>query len=473
MTDRLSEVNVISKLDGGQQSLSWDAGQPTGFLAGVDFTSLLKSPQPEQYIQALPPQVLYFSLKQEGIEACHEVLPHVSQDQFTRICDYDFWEKDRLSIDKAFDLFAVIAELGSEQLYQRFAYLDDEYQLSFLAGKLFACDLEEYEQLPQADQDLFIAMPCKLVYYRILSDNEKHIELIRKIFESLLEHNLKYAYALLNHTHFSLASEMEENIFRFRTARMQEDGFIPYEESLECFSPFDIDALKVKWQRSTEERDALVSLEPGQQQSNFLMDTLALANEKGWDVDDQYAIHQQLLYLVNSLCSAAQVDASDVKGLHRVMEQARALTSLGLEYITDGDHEVALQALKEGHLKTFFRVAISLLHALSRRVLDRLEELSLPHIDKIKLSFQYGRFGQVVAQLDRLAVEVIEFSLLESLRGLFNRFPMMAITESEGCVSYRPVESMADYKFLEKQLNSLSYEDQQNGVRFISMSTKS
>ena len=227
--------------------------------------------------------------------------------------------------EKLYALLNYFAELGSEQLYRRFAYLDEEYQLAMIAGLIEVYDLEEFEGLNQEEQDTLHGMPCGQVYYRIVTEDESTHNFIRKLMTAVTEHNPRYAYALLGHASFALRSEHEESIRRFRQARLEEDGYVSYEESLTCFQPLDSQVLRNKY-KNYNYRQGVVS--QGQQQELYLMEVLSLAQQRGWSIDDQYTVHQGLLFLANSLCSAAQVEPEDLHGLNRILEQCRALVGL-------------------------------------------------------------------------------------------------------------------------------------------------
>ena len=292
MAGRLSETSVRSTLDAGHKSLPWEPGQPSGFLAGIDFDAILESPEAKQIIQSLPIQPLYYGLKRKGLADCLDVLPHLSEEQVTRIVDYDVWYKDRLVPKKAFELLSFFGEVGAEELYKRFAYLEEEYQLAMMGGLIEVFDLEEFEAMTQEQQDTLQAMPCKEVYYRVETDDEEVKNFVLKLMAAIQEHNMRYAYSVLGHCAYGVPSENEENIKRFRTARLEEDGFVTYQDSLSCFTPLDFIQLQKKWSGEGVRQGAVAELSSGD--GNFLMKVLGLAQSSGWSVDEQYEIQTRL-----------------------------------------------------------------------------------------------------------------------------------------------------------------------------------
>lgn len=422
MVGRLSENQLTSVLDAGYRSLPWDAPQASGFLAGINFDVILDSPDAKEIIQSLPPQALYFGLKKNGLEDSLDVLPHLSEDQVTRIVDYDVWYKDRLVPKKAYSLLKLFGAISSKELYRRFAYLDEEYQLSLLSGLLVTFDLEEFEAMTQERQDTLYAMPCKEVYYQITSDDKDTIDFIETLMESLKEHNLRYAYSLLGHAAFSLLSENEEAVRQFRVARMEEDGFVSYEDSLSCFTPLNFEALRQQWSGDADKPAGQFLQE--NQTEDFLTRVMGTLSSRGWSVDEQFEIHQRLLFLTNSLCSASQVEPEDLHALNHILEQCRSLVSLGLEYLSQGNVEVGVEVLQAEHPKVLFRVAISLVQELRSHLLNKLRDYKLPSAEKLLHHAQGGQWGQVLALIDRDLLDLLGFEACEILKGLFNRFPM-------------------------------------------------
>lgn len=463
MTGRLSETTVTSILDGGHKSLPWEAGQPSGFLAGIDFNAILQSPEAKQIIQSLPTQPLYYGLKRKGFADCLDVLPLLSEEQMTRIADYDLWYKDRLVPQKAFELLGFFGEVSSRELYDRFAFLEEEYQLTILGGLIQVYELEEFEAMTHEEQDVLFAMPCNEVYYSIRSDDQDVVGFVQKIMTSLNEHNLRYAYSLIGHVSYCLPSENEEAIRRFRSARLEEDGFVTYEDSLSCFTPIDFKPLRQKWSRGDQRQGAVAHIT--ESRSNFLGRVLDLAQSSGWSIDEQYEVHQQLLYLANSLCSASQVEPEDLFGLNRVLEQCRSLVSLGLDYLCASDLELGLKVLKGEHVKNIFRVAISLMQDLRKKTVSRLLAANVPAIKELQECFAAGKYGQILSLIDQELLPYLGFESAEILKGLFNRFPMAPnFGEGKGKITFNPISSLSELAVLRDYVLGLS------GLIFVSQS---
>ncbi|MFW7380994.1 MAG: DUF6178 family protein [Oligoflexus sp.] len=456
MESRLSDESVRLVLDAGHQSLPWEPGQPSGFLAGIDLDMVLASPQAKKMLQAMPVQPLYYAMKQRGLADCLAVLPLLSKEQVIRMLDYDVWQKDELVPKRAFGFLQYFAEVSPKELYRRFAYLDDEYQLALLSGYFRVYEEVELEDLPEDLQDRVYAMPCNTVFYEILTEDKDELSFLENLMESLKENNLRYAYSLLGHASFQAPAEQEFQLKQFRQARLEEDGFVSYEESLQIYTPINRQEILQRWEQSRLQVRSGAVTQANPVSEDFLGQVLHRALLDGWDIDEQFAIHQNLLYLANALCSAAQVEPDDMYGLNRVLEQCKALVGLGLEYVSQSDIDLALKVIKAEHPKNLFRVGLSLIEDLRSDTIAQCKRLEIKDALDLERHYLGRRWGAMVFAFDRKLREIIGFEAAEILKGLFNRFPMAPqLSADETQIKFRPVASLAILRDLQTEVWSI------------------
>ena len=453
MDGRLSEHALRARLDAGHQSIPWQAPQPAGFLAGIDFEAILASPDAKKIIRALPIQALYYGLKRRGMMECADVLKLLSTEQVTRVFDFDVWSKDELDRAKSFALLKAFAEGGSKQLSKRFVGLEEEYQLSILEGMLRVYDEDEFEGLSSSKQDQLYAMPCNKIFYEILSDDKELIAAIEQLLAAVIEHHLKYAYALIAHVSYHPPQEARQTLKQFRQARLEEEGYVSYEESLEAFQPFDRAPL-VESLRSyrLHRRQGAVAHSFSDEQS-FLDLVLRHARDIDLDIDEQYSLHQGFLVLANSLCSAARVEPEDLFGLNRVLEQAKSIVGLGLEYLSGSDIPQGLEVLQKVHAKTLFQVGLSLIDDVRRAVVEQFQDQKLSGASALHRYYQGRHWGAILSEFDRTLRDVLGFYHSEVLKGLFNRFPMAPkLTKDGERVQFVPVGNLAAFHMFANQV---------------------
>lgn len=445
MEARLSEEAVKAALDTGHQGLNWKpSAPPSGILAGVDIDQLSQHPDIKKIVPLLPTQSLYYAIKQKGYGECLDVLAHLSNDQVTRIVDYEAWQRDTLAPTRAFALLQNFAEISSEQLYSRFSEMDEEYQLALLAGRIRVYEFDDPMAVPEELAENIAAMPCRKVYYEILTDDKVIYEAIEAIIQAAIAHNMRYAYALIAHASYNPPNESEAQALRFRNARLEEDGFVTFEEGLQSFLPIDHLAVFDSWQEKARGIRKGAVTNPEIEQASFIDRVLQKAQADGWEIDDLYIVHQNLLYLANSLAAVARVEVDDLFGINRVLLQAKSLVSLGLEYIGRSDLGLGVEIAKAEHVKTLFRIGLSLFNQKRQQVVDSFVRAKVPGYLAIERAFKQRQWGLLIHTFDSKLLPVLGFEHTEVLKGLFNRVPMASCfaDEEKNHVEFVPVDSM-------------------------------
>lgn len=456
MENRLSDSFVAASLDAGHQNLAWEPGPPSGFLAGIDLKAILSDPNAAEIVPELPTQALYYALKQQGVEDALDLLPLLSPDQVERMLDYDAWTQDELVPKKFFSFLKPFGEISREQLYERFADLDEEYQLAALQGFFRVYEVEDPYDLPEGIAEKAYRMPCNKVFYEILSEDADEIAFLEELMESLKENNMRYAYAILGHSTYSPPGEALAEVARFRRGRLEDDGFVSYEESLSIFAPIDHASLLKKWNEGERTQD-LTSLALQGGSGLFLDAVMLAARDENVSIDELYQLHQSFLYLANALCAAGQVAPDDIAGLNRLLEQGKALLSLGLEYLGQGDLGLGIRIVRNESARTLFRVGLSLVDAVREEVVQRFEAMNWPRADRLRRFYRARQWGQMLLELDRHWVTNLGLQAGEVLKGLFNRFPMvpMRMMQDQNRIVFAPIVNLRELMQLEKNLQSI------------------
>ncbi|RYZ56936.1 MAG: hypothetical protein EOP07_11285, partial [Proteobacteria bacterium] len=212
MDKRLNDTVLANSYDAGHQSLSWDPGQPGGLLSGIDLASIIESPDAAEIVPNLPVQPLYYALKQRGFEDSLEILALLSTEQVVHMADYEAWDADDFSQRRMLNFLKYFGEISAEQLYTRFADLDEEYQIATLEGLLTVYEVEHMFDLPHDVEERAFKMPCDTVFYEIHLESKDDVEFVEKLMESVREHNMVYAYALLSHATHNPPAENEAQV---------------------------------------------------------------------------------------------------------------------------------------------------------------------------------------------------------------------------------------------------------------------
>ena len=419
MTDRLSQETLVRTYDAGHKGFSVVSITSHGNfgLKEQDIDAIIKSPEAKTLLQALPAQEIFRILKGRGLPDCLEILPLLSQEQFVRICDYDIWHDDRIIPKKLFYWLSFFKEVSQQEMYQRFVSLDQEYQIAALSPFIKVFDQEESERMTDEQKDALYRFPNNSLYYSILSLDPMIHNMIQCLLDCAMDQDMAYAFSILTHAAMLPPNEQEEQILQFRNARLEEDGFVPYAESLAIFLP-------IKEEESAKIfNEALLPNKPGEHL--FLQSVFQAGQEKLWNDADAVNLQKSFLHLANSLCTATGIEPDDLSGLSRAFEHAQGLISLGLEKASGQDPLLAAQLLLEKYPKYFFRVGIGLVHSIRELFLSVLEKAQVPQFKKLKRLFQGQKFGATLTYIDRYFLPIFGFERTEGIKALFNRFPLV------------------------------------------------
>jgi hypothetical protein len=427
MASRLSEDHLRGVYDTGHQALSTSKPFAPGLVpAKVDLDGLLHQEDPMAAVQAVPPQALYHALVERGPEDALEVLELVSHEQLTRILDYDAWTEDQLAPLKLIRWLDLFKEIGPEQLFTRFRDLEEEYQVALLGPLIDIVDEEQYEKLLDTHQDEYHRLPCGTLFYKIKSREPRITGFVESLVEAALAGDVNYAYALLTHAAFMPPNESEADLARFRRARLEEDGFISYQESLRYFAPLDLSALRRKWELRgvPSKRPPQITLASFPQGTRLIDQVLASGAFLVRETED---LSRGFGVLANALCAATKIETDDSRGLRRLFSQGQALANLGLEWLSQGDIDGAVTILKSEAPQVLFRAGLSLVHQLTHAFAERLVAYGVVDGEKIAKNASLNRPGVILAALDQALLPVLAGSRVEILKGAFNRFPVRPI----------------------------------------------
>ena len=462
MTGRLSEESVIKSLDSGWQSLVWKAPFSNKYMdlgPAVDFRAILAAKDSEAAAQAVPRRDMYLALVTQGPEEALEILPLLSAEQFITIMDNESWHEGQLVIHQAIRWLDLYKNMNQEHLYKRFRQLDEEYQVALLNPYVELVDEEVYEKLPHDEQDKFTALPCNTLWWRVKDGDEKVCDFVSSLVNASMGEDAAYLYSLLGMASSLPPHEQEHLLKQFRDARLEEDGFVSSEESVELFGAFDGGALFSKWNRANSLGDQaamIASKDPGL----FLERVIKLGASSGRaDFVATENVQRGFAYLANALSSACHVEPDDINGLSSLLQQLRYMVSFGLEVLSSGDVNLAVEILFTEYPKSIFRFSLSVLDAIRLEALSGLRSLDLSKAQKLESLWRTGKFGAVLWSLDRDFADSLGFEATETLKGLFNRFPMIKdeIVTSENILRarFRPIASVEDYSGLLAEVRAI------------------
>lgn len=427
MASSLSEFKVASIYDAGHLAFSVQGAEKSSLAAKTDLRALLDQENSEELIQALTPLTAYRALVAADDEVRLEAVEKLSSEQVTGLLDFDAWKEDRLDAKNAFRWLKIFGEVGTEQLYTRFSQLEEEYQLALLCPYIRVYDQAEFDKMSDVQQDSLNTIPGSEFYYAILTTDPDIYQGIEDLIESTMAHNMSYTLSLLAHAAYVPPTEQEALVAQFRKGRIEDEGFVSYEESLSSFFAIDLEDKINQWRRPFR-TDGVIPFRSLEGRGGFLAQVLAYGQSEKWGAGEISRLNSGFIFVANNLCAASQVETDDEAGLQMIVAQVKALSGLALEVLSDGDLERAATILMEEHPKILFRFAVTLVDRVRTHVLKIFHDCGLPESLAVGELIACGKFGQALEAVDINWLDSLGLQNVEFLKGLFNRYPLRPIT---------------------------------------------
>ena len=185
-------------------------------------------PDPGEVIPTLPAQDLYVILKTVGLTDATDFLALASPTQLRACMDFDCWNKDRLILPVTLDWIRAIGNLGFQELGTVLDKLDSEIPALFLNKSVFIFNRKEVE--PPEDGDIpFYQTPD--TFFELQPKNGQADDVWRStvmLLEHMYRFNQDLARKMLTDAQWDLPLQLEERAYKWRTDRMEEEGFWDY-----------------------------------------------------------------------------------------------------------------------------------------------------------------------------------------------------------------------------------------------------
>ena len=454
MAKRLSEEDLKDGYDKGNLGFSLVL-EPSGVFEQVNLQNLLLASDPKAAVQQVSPQQLYFSLLSQGIEDSQEILGLMSPEQFLRICDYDIWIENQLNPKRLLQWIAHFGAISSYESYQRFRQLDEECQLAVLIPYVRAYDRAAFDSMSQAQQDSLYPFPGEEFFYSIETDDKEMHGLISNLIESIMGCDMPYAMGLIAHAAYQPPNELEGLASRFRLARLEEDGFVGYDESLDVFIPHaDMAGLSARWGAGSVFGSH--GLVPVSCDRGLFIQQVLSRGTACWDVEKRLEIRQGFVYLGNSLCAAGRVSPADIKDIQFVFQNAQGIASFALEVLASADVTKGCEILEAEAPQSLFRFGLGLVAHLQSDVIAVLKAINFAQVSDLERYFRTQKFGLCLDWFDK-NLGSFEFEQAEILKGVFNRYPALGksiFLDGIKRVHFKPIAGVEDFRTMGLQVHS-------------------
>jgi hypothetical protein len=313
---------------------------------------LLSDPDARRLAAAMQPQEFFWLMKEIGESDALGLLQVASAAQCIFILDMELWEGYTFSEEKACQWLAYFLEGGEPRIHELLKHLDFEFWQLFLGRELTVGggvgDLSEDEERFD-DYDLTLDGVFLLSF-----KNPKHSQVIGAFLSMLIKLDNPLYTALMEGIKGDVDLELEEQIQRFRTGRLEDLGFPPLDEAISIYARVNPASFELhedkELLRTAGECGGLIPIPA--QEDTLLFRALALA--------DSEPLMQELNYLVNSALVAEGGAFAEPESMTGVLQRVCGYLNIALEHLCGADEAQAARVLSREQMKRLFQLGYSI-----------------------------------------------------------------------------------------------------------------
>jgi hypothetical protein len=317
---------------------------------------ILDDPQPAALVHSFPEQDFYSLVNEIGPEDSLPLLGLATNKQWEHIVDLEVWQKDRLELNSVTRWMNLMLEADPK----RFIKWVLEEQLEFIEFYLFKnleVRIREHDQDTADFGDEYFTLDD--VYYLKFTDmpietesaklnDEQRREFLTKLAQRLASYDYDAFQRVLLEVIHVIPNETEEDCYRWRSVRLAEKGFLPFDEAIGIYQPIkpgDLEKKKPKFiPRSADEISSLpVPISPLRELKEDNHFTRAL--QKIAPANVLHQLQAEFANLCNQIAVADHQSIGEHEVLRGIVKKASGHISIGLEQmLKDKDADPALAA---------------------------------------------------------------------------------------------------------------------------------
>ena len=322
---------------------------------------LIESADARQLLQKLPAQEVYLLARELGAEDVPELIAMASAEQVTAIIDLDCWKADQFDREAALRWLALLLDGEDEQIVETLAGMEIE---------LLAAVLQQWVEVLSGPEDLedddarAEAMNRSGGYAIEFSEGEA-AKPIGRLLNVLLKNDYELFRQLVESIRQELPTQLEEEIYRWRSGRLEDFGFSAPHQARSLYSWLDPQNFRV----GDHLREGTVYAPRSVRPPAYLLAEISprpllaeilsrgLSQDRAWE----------LTYLLNKLMIADQVDPGDREQVAAALEILYGTLNLALEFLAGHDIEQAEELFHSVYFEHLFRLGFSITLQLGRR----------------------------------------------------------------------------------------------------------
>lgn len=318
-------------------------------------------PHPERVVPRLPEAELVFTLKQIGLDEAAWILDLATPEQISACLDLDAWRGTALDRASLEQWMAALAECEDDALLRHLHAADAELTVLYLKDRA-AVVLRPPESEDQGWEPPPGSRTLDGSFHLVAHRDGDDLAPLLRMLHLLFQQDYWSYFRLLQGAVWELPTETEEWALRWRSGRLEDLGFPPWDEAMAIYrhaGPAERDALPAADDALRADARPLPvwipSLPAGRDARELLFRAIGELAD-----DERRAAFYHFVSLANKLAVADRMDLADAASTPRAIEKAARWVSRGIEHLAKRHDVAAAEVLRRATMERLFRVGASL-----------------------------------------------------------------------------------------------------------------
>lgn len=347
----------------------WQGLSPTAVKQRIE--QLLSAPNATFQVQSLSP-VEYTVLLKEAADLRPQLLQLGQPEQIRIVLDLDCWQHDILQVNRILMWLEDLQRSGTEVFAQTLRILDAECLVYFLRQYLRvegAMPSEEDDEPIHYDETLM----NELYRTEFIDPDNPINSRIERVLNFMRIADLDLYYYLMQAAMWEQDSDLSDWAYRWKSGRLQDEGFPEYYEALESYHLLNLDDLTPMSQlalstpappESVETSELIPTYVWSMTQSGSFLDR---ALDTSFSLDTLERLCWEMVALCNRELVYDQVNFADAAAVRACLDRVHAYLNIGLEFMSGGDGHQLSSLLSQHPLQLICQVGFTLVMQLSQR----------------------------------------------------------------------------------------------------------
>jgi hypothetical protein len=286
----------------------------------------------------LSPNEVFELVHEVGFEDGQALIEYATPEQIQGCFDLDGWNRDQIEVASLRPWLAALVEAGYEKVGEVWARLDAELRALIVQRQVKIYDVSLGEEPPE-DTDAPLAPTPDGFFLLELSGDDDAQRLVQRLVEDLYRADPDLARHTIMAARSEPPAELEEQSYRWRSARLADLGYVDFYDALDLFRPLPAEQVHVgegSADRAPDTGEAShlpVVVAEQVVGRGFLARALAAID----DAAEAERLEGALVVLVNKVLAAGRAKPGDPEVVRRGALYATATLSLGLEVVARGE----------------------------------------------------------------------------------------------------------------------------------------